>query len=219
MKYKIKILKDTPFDRTSTMLSITEFREKYRYLINSDNSDEFVVHYLTSGYLNDYLGTELNKWFEVVEIPENNFRVGDWVWHEGSKQAFVVMIHQVGKEWKPNHVSFEAANDFTEIYKRKATQAEINYYDLVHYAEKTILIGQYKSYYYNNIWKELIGISKLILQYIEASKNLSQISVLVNNTSEVEHSYTTTLSGITVGCKHVPHQEVLLIAKHLKLIP
>jgi hypothetical protein len=218
MKYKIKVLKDTPFDVKNTILSLDEFRLKYGYLISSDNSDQFVISYLKNGFLNDHHDITLSKWFEVVEIPENSFRVGDWVWHEDLKRAFCIMIHCIGKEWRPNYISLDAAHQFVDTFKRKATQEEINYYDLVVYAEKSILIGQYKSYYFNVVWKELIGISRVLLQYIELNKNLSQISILVGNTSEVDQTYITTLSGIIVGCKHVPHQELLLIAKHLKLI-
>ena len=49
-QYTIKILADTPFDKKYSILSIEEFRKKYEYLINKDNSDEFVINYLTKGH-------------------------------------------------------------------------------------------------------------------------------------------------------------------------
>lgn len=223
MKYKIKILKDTPFDLTDTEMSINEFRMKYGYICSNDVSDDDLIDYLETykSYpaLSQTTRYIVADWFGVVKMPENNFRVGDWVWHENLQRAFLVMIHIVGKEWKPNYVSFEAADKFVNTYKRKATQEEIDYNDLVYYADKTVLIGQYTCYYYNNVWKELIGVSRLVNQYMQASKNLSQISSLVNTTSEIEHTYDTSLFGVKVGCTHVSHEEMILIAKQLKLIP
>lgn len=222
MKYKIRILKDTPFDLANTEMLVNEFRMKYGYICSDDVSDDDLIDYLETykSYpaLSQTTKYIVSDWFSVVEMLENNFRVGDWVFHETLQRAFLIMIHCTGKEWKPNYVSFEAANNFVETYKRKATQKEIDYADLVYYADEKVLIGQYKSYHYDNVWKELIGISLLVLSYIKTNRELSQVSSLVNNTSKIEHTYDTSLFGVKVGCTHVSHKEMILIAKQLKLI-
>lgn len=91
-QYNIKILKDTPFDKAYTILSPEAFRIKYSYLINTHNSDKFLADYLNGKYKEDHLDIELSDWFEVIETPMNNFKVGDWVWHEGEKKLTLLLF-------------------------------------------------------------------------------------------------------------------------------
>jgi hypothetical protein len=211
--YKIKVLKDTPFDNAGTILGIDQFRFRYNYIHAKSVDDDEIIEYLKKD-------KSFEKWFEVIEIPTNNFRVGDWVWHEGKKKAFCVVTGNHDSDpkwWKPNYVSFAAANQFTETYKRKATQNEINYYDLVSFCDKRVLIGQSECYYFSNVWKPLIGVYKAIANYITASKNYFEISTLKDST-EIEASWECTLNGLKIGCTKVEHKEVIEIAKHLKLL-
>ena len=42
-KYKIKVLKDTPFDKAGTELSISDFRVNYNYICTNDVSDDDLI--------------------------------------------------------------------------------------------------------------------------------------------------------------------------------
>jgi hypothetical protein len=217
--YNIKILKDTPFDIANTILSPEAFRVKYSYLINTHNSDKFLAEYLNGGYLKDCLDINLSEWFEVLEIKDT-FKVGDWVWHEGEKKAFTVVIYKndYQKEWKPNYASLEAVNQCPEIWKRLATKEEIQYYDLHSFCNRQILIGNYKCYYFNNVWKDLIGIHKNITKYLQYQKELFGVSTLKQFSSDIESTWDCKPNGLKVGCKEISHEEIIEIAKILKLM-
>jgi hypothetical protein len=221
-KYNIKILENTPIHSKYTIISIEDFRKFYPTIINEHNSNEFLINYLKQGYKNDNLDIDYSKWFEVIEIKRNNFKVGDWVWHEGEKQAFTIVHWTVNnsfqKEWKPNYISLEAANNSTETYKRLATQEEIKYYNLHSFCDGHVLIGEYKCYYFNNVWKDLIGIHKNITKYLEYQKEFFSVSTLKQFSSEIENSFDCKPNGLKVGCKEVLHEEIIQIAKILKLM-
>jgi hypothetical protein len=42
-KYKIKVLKDTPFNKAGTELSISDFRVNYNYICTNDVSDDDLI--------------------------------------------------------------------------------------------------------------------------------------------------------------------------------
>lgn len=218
MEYNIKILKDTPFDKKDTVLSIEAFRLKYNYLINTHNSDVFLVSYLNGGYLKYNLDTDLSEWFEVIEIRDS-FKAGDWVWHEGEKKAYTIVIDSnQTKEFRPNYCTLAAVNACPGIYKRLATTDEICYYNLFSYCDGQILIGEHKCYYFNNVWKELITIHKNITKYIQYQKEFYTVSTLKQFSSEIEATWSCVPNGLKVGCMEIPHNEVIEIAKKLKLI-
>jgi hypothetical protein len=219
-KYNIKILENTPSHSKYTVISIEDFRKFYPTIINEHNSDEFLINYLKQGYKNDNLDIDYSKWFEVIEIKRNNFKVGDWVWHEGEKQAFTVVIYKndYQKEWKPNHASLEAVNQCPGIWKRLATKEEIQYYDLHSFCSNQILIGNYKCYYFNNVWKDLIGIHKNITKYLQYQKELFGVSTLKQFSSDIESTWDCKPNGLKVGCKEISHEEIIEIAKILKLM-
>jgi hypothetical protein len=218
-QYNIKILKDTPFDKAYTILSPEAFRIKYSYLINTHNSDKFLADYLNGKYKEDHLDIELSDWFEVIETPMNNFKVGDWVWHEGEKKAYTTVVYKndYQKEWRPNYASIEAVNNNPNTWKRLATKDEITYYDLHSFCEGQILIGQYKCYYFVNVWKDLICIHKNITKYLEYQKEFHGVSVLKQFSSDIESTWDCKPNGLKVGCKEIKHDDIIQIAKILKL--
>jgi hypothetical protein len=215
MNYNIKILQDTPFDKANTVLSIEAFRLKYTYLVNTHNSDYFVVNYIREDYKKEHLDIDLSKWFEVIEI--NSFKCGDWVWHEGLKQAFTIVIDNYErKEFRPNYCTLSSVINNPQIYKRLATKEEIQYYDLTSFCDGSVLIGQFKCYYFNNIWKELIGVKKNVLHYLKCFKEPTEkIYVMYNN--KEERKFLCTFNGLKVGCQEITHQEVIQIAYILKI--
>jgi hypothetical protein len=220
MEYKIKILQDTPFDQKYTVLSIEAFRLRYSYLINTHNSDNFLVSYLKEGYLVDHLDVDLSKWFEVIEIGKS-FKVGDWVWHEEEQKAFVATSYSKSAftvDWLPNCASIEAINKHTHLYKRLATKEEISYYKLTSFCKGKVLIGEYKCYYYHNIWKDLIGIHKNITKYLQLERMYTHISILEPATSNIQSSWSCVPNGLKVGCIEISHNDIISIAKILKLI-
>jgi len=221
-KYNIKILKNTPTHSEHTVISIEDFRKYYPSIVNEHNTDQFLINYLKQGYKNDSLDIDYSKWFEVVEIRRNNFKVGDWVWHEKEKKAFTIVHWTVDnsfcKEWRPNYVSLEVTNTYLETYKRLATQEEIKYYDLHAFCNGQVLIGEYKCYYFNNVWKELICIHKNITKYLQYQKEFFNVNTLKQFSSEVENSFDCKPNGLKVGCKEISHDEITKIAKILNLI-
>jgi len=221
MKHNIKILENTPIHSKNTIISIEDFRKYYPSIVNEYNSDEFLINYLKQGYKNDSLDIDYSKWFEVIEIKENNFKIGDWVWHEKEKKAFIIVNWTVDnsfqKEWKPNYISLDAANNCIETYKRLATKEEIEYYDLYSFCDGSVLIGQYKCYYFNNVWKELIRVHRNITKYLQFQEEFFKVFTLKQFSSEIENSFDCKPNGLKVGCKEISHDDVIKIGKILKL--
>lgn len=222
IQYNIKILENTPIHSKYTVISLEEFRNCYPSIVNKHNTDNFLINYLKEGYKNDSLDIDYSKWFEVLEINRNTFKVGDWVWHESEKKAFKIVDwkvdHSFQKEWLPNYVSLESTNTNVNTYKRLSTKEEIEYYDLHSFCDGQVLIGQYKSYYFNNVWKDLISIHKNITKYLQIQKEFNKVSTLKRFSSDIENTYDCKLNGLKVGCKEISHDDVLKIAKILKLI-
>jgi hypothetical protein len=217
-EYTIKVLKDTPFDKANTILSLKEFRERYTYIFNKDNSDQFVINYLTEGYISDYNDRPFRSFFEVIAKDINDFKVGDWVWHQKLQEACNVVISGslLSKESRPNYATIDAVNGHPDIYKRLATPEEIQKYKLHSFCDGEVLIGQHKCYYFNTVWKELIGVKENILHYINYFKiSTGWIKVMYNNSEESK--WLCTLNGLKVGCKEISHQEIMHISNILKI--
>lgn len=204
---KIKVLKDTPFDKKDTLLTLEEWRERYSYIVHKQNSDEFLINYLQRGYKNDFFSSLIEGYFEVIE---NEFKVGDWVWNEKFKIAYFVVKNSY-KGWFPNECTLAAVNENPNIYKRKATEKEIEYYHLESFCNKKVLVGQSGCYYLAAFWKELKGVKYNIEKYLQISKELGEIC-----TDEL--SWKCNINGLKVGCIEISHADVLKIAKILKLI-
>jgi len=221
-QYKIKILKETPLDAEGNILTLDEWKTRYKYRFTSRISDVELIDWLKLERKTQLdapsKSNVVGKWFEVIE-EKPKFIIGDWVWHEGLKRAFVAMPHTIGKEFRPNYITIEAANSYTDVYKRLATAEEIKEYDLVAFHDSSILIGKYKSYYWNYIWHEIIGIEHNINKYIKRNEAFCKISQLCNGTTNIEQSWDCTLNGLKVGCEVISHDEVIYIAKILNLIP
>ncbi len=64
--YKIKILKDTPFDKANTELTIQIFRLKYNYLCTNNTTAIQLINYLRQ----EYAICAQNAYFQVIEIDE-----------------------------------------------------------------------------------------------------------------------------------------------------
>jgi hypothetical protein len=216
MKYNIKILKDTPFDKKYTVLSLEAFRLKYNYLINTHNSDIFLINYLKYEYLKDNLDINLADWFEVIEI-QNKFKIGDWVWNETIKQALLVVRDNKSIELKPNYCTLDAVNNNPKIYKRLATNEESEYYDLISFCNGDVLISPYKCYYFHIIWRDLIGVEKNITKYLQIQKEFNDISTFRQYSSDIDQTWSCIPNGLKIGCKEIKHSEIMQIAKILKL--
>lgn len=205
---KIKILRDTPMHNADSVISFEEFRYNYGRLFESIN-DETVNNYGT-GTNNKLL------WFKVIDEPQ--FKIGDWIWHETLQKAFNVIDWNIDTIIKPNECTISAANTYPDVYKRHANSDEIKYYTLHLFCDDTVLIGQSECYYFDHIWKPIIKVEWNVNKYIQTLKEFRIIEVL-NSKNDVEKSYQTRLNGLKVGCKHISHEEVIQIAKILKLIP
>jgi len=74
MNVKIKILKDTPWDKAGDKLSLSDFRLKYGYLCLKDTTDGEIIQYLkewsTVPVKIKHHQNNPAEWFEVVEEPE-----------------------------------------------------------------------------------------------------------------------------------------------------
>lgn len=207
---KIKISRDTPFNLAGEEVSILEFRQKYGYICSQYLSDEKLINYLEN---------DRSYWFEVIR-PKNNFRIGDWVWHEGLKKAFCVMPFDSGINFRPNYVTLEAANDYEETYKRKATPEEIKNNNFYLTCNGSVLIGKNESFYFNNIWKPLIGVISVISSYICANKEYfanADIRQKAYDSEDSERKWDCKLAGVKVGCTLILHEEIVNIAQFLNL--
>jgi len=65
MNYKIKILKDTPFDKKDTFLSLSDFRFKYSYICTNNVPDNELIKFLKNEYVHTF-----DYYFQVIEEPE-----------------------------------------------------------------------------------------------------------------------------------------------------
>lgn len=207
---EVKILRDTPMHNADSVISINEFLVIYGSLFDSV-TDEAINNYATGP-------SYKLLWFKVIEEPR--FKVGDWIWHEKLRKAFNVIDWNIDTIMKPNECTISAANTYPDVYKRHANSDEIKYYTLHLFCDDTVLIGQSECYYFNHIWKPIINVYWIVNSYIQALKTLRNIEVL-DSKNEIENGYgfQTKLHGLKVGCQVIYHDDVMKIAKILKLIP
>jgi len=70
---KIKILKDTPFNKEGDIIDVKEFREKYTYICTRSTSDEDLLKYLLrehSHYVLHPHEKAMGQWFTTTEEAE-----------------------------------------------------------------------------------------------------------------------------------------------------
>ena len=223
MKYKIKILKDTPFDVAGTELSISEFRLKYNYICTRAIDDIELINYLHSytshPQLKQTIKFTINDWFKVI-ILTPQFESGDWVWHEKLHVAMEVTMYCTGM--LPNQVTKDAANTYEDTYKRQATQQEIDQYRLVPYHNGLYLVNSFAVYVYSNIWKEITNF-KIILNKYFRQNNFSNLKLeLIFPYPACEKNRTISKfnvvsGGLTIDNVYLSHADLVAINKQLNL--
>ena len=215
MTYKVKILKETPFDKVGMILTIKELRLKYAYLFHKSSTDDMIVTYLKverQSYLEDLSdGNHIGKFFSLIE---DTYKVGDWVWHSELYKALLVVEHTGDKSFYPMHVTLNDSNQFS-CYTRLATDEEILFFSYFTVGtHDDVLFSKAGSYYYDHIWKPLQGVSYLIKSY------MSLFQLFLTNTDSIkcnEVKYQHGLNGFKIGCKTFSHGEVAIIAKKLDI--
>ena len=67
---KIKILKDTPFDKKDDVLSIIDFRAKYGWIVTNTTSDKELMIYLKEWQTLPKTQNTINvgEWFQVIDV-------------------------------------------------------------------------------------------------------------------------------------------------------
>ena len=202
---KIKILKDTPFHKANHIMVVEEFRQFYP-IIDKDNSNEFLKIFLKSNYL------EFQYWFELVE--ENKYKLGDWVWHDILKKAFIVSYFKLNLD--PNEASLEAVNQYTDIWTRLATKSEIEDFTLHSFLDGRLLVGKKHCYYRNNdLWKEVVGIRKQLTYYMKVIKIFSPTSVTILDSANA--NFVPVPLGLKIGCQQITHDEILEMVYKLNI--
>lgn len=155
------------------------------------------------------------------KINKNNFQVGNWIWHETERKAFKIVERMPdesnGIYWKPNYISLEAANINVNTVKRLATAEEIDYYNLHPFCDNKVLIGQYRCYYFSNIWKELRGVNEIIVKYLQIKKQFCNLSILKSNTYEVENDFYCKPNGLKIGCMEISNDDIISMSILLNL--
>lgn len=73
--YRIKILKDTPFHRERTVLSLVDFRAAYSWICTASTTTEQLIKYLQTDWRlveNQKIPYQKNigEWFQVIEVFE-----------------------------------------------------------------------------------------------------------------------------------------------------
>jgi|GEM_PF-3389849 len=212
MNIQIKVLKDTPFDNANTVLSTGEFRSRYSYLLSKTATVAEIITLLDPNYANPTKCTELSNWFVVLET----FSVGSYVWHEQKQTAFIITEKSAMPFWQPNEVSLAAVNRYHNIYKRLATKEEAEYYAL-HPFHDDILIGEHKCYYHRNTWGEITNIKSVIKLYLKQQDVYPGIGILNSDSSVKGHTWECKPNGLKIGCREIPHEEIMRIARILKL--
>jgi hypothetical protein len=211
----IKILKNTPFDNQGHTLSIKEFRLKYGHVVTESLSEEKLIEFLNDPD-NPY-----RNWFELIET--RHFGLGECIWHEKLNRAFFVSHMISAREWFPNEVSVEAANAYPEIYKRNATAEEYEKFKLVFFPEHNLLVGKYKCYYFDGIWKEVKNIHHNVQVYFsvynEHLSHFQEISVMREGETQNMKKYSCSLNGLKICSKRFTHDELTSIARILGIIP
>lgn len=102
---KIKILKDTPFHKEGSLLSIIDFRAAYGWICTSTTTDEELIKYIKTEWktiwatskppANREYQLHIGEWFEIVEIFEEEplVFVHEDLWYvkelDGMYHAFV----------------------------------------------------------------------------------------------------------------------------------
>lgn len=81
----IKILRDTPFDKAGSKMTLSDFRVKYSYISTDSVTDEELVKYLqierAAVLCNNTSGNHTGKWFEVEDfsIDQINHLPNDFI--------------------------------------------------------------------------------------------------------------------------------------------
>lgn len=215
MRYKIKILKDTPWDKAGTELSIGAFRLKYGYICTRDVSDEDLIHYMkdfkSHPILSQTQGVCVSEWFELIE--ECTFNVGDFVWHEVMKEALAIMPHSSDpKKFRPNYCTLDAVKENPDSYKRLATPEEVKEWNLHSFADGTVLIGRKKSYVLIHVWVEIEIPYNVINDYMVLVNSDCMLDVKV---VKDKTTYPINFNGLKIGCKEFSHGEVARAARIL----
>ena len=72
--YRIKILKDTPFHKEHTILSLLDFRAAYGWMFTSSTTNDQIVKYFQtkeglSIHPREYQ-KQIHNWFDIIEVFE-----------------------------------------------------------------------------------------------------------------------------------------------------
>jgi hypothetical protein len=177
---KIKVLKDTPFNMKDDVISVKEYREKYKYsIVDVVVPDEEILEYIQherDAVRNNPVTISkkpfMGEFFEVVEI-QDPFKAGDWVFNEHTKKAVQIINFQgFGNKTWPNHATIDAVNEFSSIYKRLATTDEIRNETLLLFdiGSYQFLVGKGKMYLFENTWKEVRGVGMFLYNFKKAKE-------------------------------------------------
>ncbi len=110
INYKIKILKDTPFNLAGDILSVKDFRLIYNYICTSSVKDEELIDYIKTyksyPQLKQTTKYCISEWFEVVQIEEFeedplSFIFNGILWYKEFDGVYHGYI--VGNELKPEN--------------------------------------------------------------------------------------------------------------------
>lgn len=212
---KIKILKDTPFDKKGTLLSIADFRLKYSYVCTKSTSDDDLVTYLRKERELYQLkgGLEvIGQWFSV---EKETFKVGDWVWHEQNEQAYEIVEEPYSNpfSWHPHSCTINAVEDYPGIYQRLATAEEIDRFKFLMFKERKFIVSKACCYHFNYIWNTVLTEDVIV--------NLKNVlSSFVNKVTHIDgtnYHHTVAVNSIRIGCKVFTRDEILSIANYLNV--
>jgi hypothetical protein len=202
---KIKVLKDTPFNMKDDVISVKEYREKYKYsIVDVVVPDEEILEYIQ--HERDVVRNNpvtiskkpfMGEFFEVVEI-QDHFKAGDWVWNKKTQEAHLLIKYEgLEQDMWPNHATIEAANQYTDIWKRKATEEEIkeavlHYFPIDRYP---VLVGRNRVFVKDNVWKEVKNAKRLLALIKRKGFYLTAENVKVG-----ERTFEPFIAGIKLGC-------------------
>ena len=134
---RIKVLKDTPFDRAGIDLSLSEFRSKYDWICTKSTSDEALIHYIQEWEKFPVTHNTINvgEWFKMVDYNGEDMPL--YFIHEGILYSKEMdgMFHKfiVGNELKP-----ENSIGCCSIYDARCLLSSAKYKKYVTYATNSV---------------------------------------------------------------------------------
>jgi len=119
---KIKVLKDTPFDKADTVLRVSDFRLKYSYFFSGCVTDEEAVNYIKEWHAKNRhaYASGIADWFDVVSevIIPLDFICDGIIYHRAF-DGFYLMFNVGAQVIPENSIGSIAVHSAETLFKSR----------------------------------------------------------------------------------------------------